>query len=119
MSSGVERAKVAQGFGAPLWLLLLAVVGSALFTIKLVVESLKTPVIFEQQQVRERLAEIIRHQFYILFAPLGAIFVYQLLVVAGGASQPITVGLAALASGIALNNVLEGAWKRAESATKR
>ena len=109
---------ISNGFGAPLWLLLLAVVGSAVFTIKLVVDSLKTPITFDADRVRERMAEILRHEVYILFAPLGAIFVYQLLVAAGSASEPITVGLAGLASGIALNNVLEKAWKGAESATQ-
>jgi len=64
---------------------------------------------FDSHQFR---AEMVRHQIYILFAPIGAIFVYQLLLVAGGTSEIATVGLAALASGITLNSILERAWKQ-------
>jgi hypothetical protein len=110
-----EAAKAAvavdRGFGAPLWLILLAVVGSAVFMIRLVVDSLRLSVTFTPEVVRPRMAEIIRHKVYILFAPLGAIFVYQLLVAAGGATESITVGLVSLAAGIGLNNILERAWK--------
>lgn len=114
-SNGVVYSK---GFGAPLWLILLAVVGSSVFMIRLLVDSLKTPVTFSPDLVRARMAEIVRYEVYILFAPLGAILVYQLLVSAGSASEPITVGLAALAAGIGLNNLLEKAWKGTESVTK-
>ena len=105
-----------RGFGAPLWVLLLSVVGSSVFTIKLVVGNLKDPIDFcNSMKVREGASEVTSHQFYILFAPLGGIFVYQLLVAAGSATETITVGLAALASGIALNAVLEKAWSGVQS----
>ena len=112
-------APLASGFGAPLWVLLLSVVGSSVFTIKMVVDNLKEPLDFDNaQMVRGRVSEVLTHQFYILFAPLGGIFIYQLLVAAGSASEPITVGLAALASGIALNAVLERAWVGVQAVVK-
>ena len=102
---------LSKGFGAPLWLLLLSTVGAGLFTIQLVIDNLRTPTDFSKPgQVRERLALLIKHQFYVLFAPMTSIFVYQLLVAAGGASETITVGFTALASGIAMSGVLEKAW---------
>ena len=113
-----RKTEAIKGFGAPLWIILLAVVGSAVFMIKLLVDSLKKPVSFSPILIRARMAEIVRYQVYIFFAPLGAIFVYQLLVAAGSASEPITLGFAALAAGIGLNNLLEKAWKGAESALK-
>jgi hypothetical protein len=50
----------------------------------------------------ERNGELLRHQFYILFAPLGAVVVYQFLVAAGAASAQITVALAMMGAGAAL-----------------
>jgi hypothetical protein len=49
---------------------------------------------------------IVRHQFYILFAPVGAAFVYQLMVAAGMTAQPVTVATVALAAGVAINFLL-------------
>ena len=101
---------IATGFGAPLWALLLACFGAGVFTIRLVVKQVQTPVkLTDDKQFRARLQELVRHQFYILFAPVAAVFVYQLLVAAGAASQPTTVGFVMLAAGLVLNNVLDRA----------
>ena len=53
--------------------------------------------------VRLRQAALIRHQFFVLFAPLGGTSFYQIMVAAGSASEQVTVALAALASGIAMS----------------
>ena len=100
----------ARGFGAPLWVLLLSVLGAGLYTIKLVVDNVRKGSTYTEKAVRTMAADIIQHQFYILFAPLGSIFVYQFLILAGIGSKPLTVALAALASGIALNVLLKKAW---------
>jgi hypothetical protein len=100
----------ASGFGAPLWVLLLSVLGAGLYTIKLVVDNVRKGSDYSEKAVRIMAADIIQHQFYILFAPLGSIFVYQFLILTGVGSKSLTVALAALASGIALNVLLKKAW---------
>lgn len=100
----------ASGFGAPLWVLLLSVLGAGLYTIKLVVDNVRKGSSYSEQAVRAMAADILQHQFYILFAPLGSIFVYQFLILTGVGSKSLTVALAALASGIALNVLLKKAW---------
>ena len=60
-------------------------------------------------KVRKTIQKIILHEFYVFFSPIGAIFVYQLLVAGGAASQYITVAIAVLAAGLALNLLLEKA----------
>jgi len=113
-----------RGFGAPLWVLLVAVVGAGLFTISILVKQVSEPINFRDAadcgpKLRLRIEEIVKHQFYILFAPFGAVLVYQLLVTAGAASQQVTVALAALASGVALNPILEMALNRLGSVVKK
>jgi hypothetical protein len=44
-----------------------------------------------------------------LFAPLGAIFVYQFLVMADSAHQPSAVALVSLGAGLTLTKLLERA----------
>ena len=100
------------GLGAPLWVLLLSVLGSGIFTVSLVVSHISADLKLEDPtKVRDLVQEIVKHQFYVLFSPLGAVIVYQLLVVAGAASQAVTVGIAAIAAGIALNTILNKAIK--------
>jgi hypothetical protein len=107
----------AKGFGAPLWSLLLACLGAGAFTIRLLVKQVREPVSFtDDGKFRDRLQELVRHQFYILFAPLAAVFVYQFLVAAGAASQPATVALAMLGAGLVLNAVLDRAMVLAKGA---
>jgi len=99
-----------KGFGAPLWTLLLAVIGAGLFTIDIIVDGAKqAPLSLTADQLRSRVQSIIVHQFYVFFAPLGAIFVYQFLVAAESASQPVVVALAILAAGVGLKHVLDKA----------
>lgn len=108
--SSPSKARVETGFGAPLWVLLVAVIGSALFTISIVLMGIKeAPLQLSPGEIRMRIQSVVLHQFYIIFAPLGAIFVYQLLVIAGAASQAFSVAIVALAAGIALNMMLERA----------
>ncbi len=63
----------------------------------------------EVKKFREKIENIVRHQFYMLFSPLGAIFVYQLMVAAGAVGQPITVAIAALGAGSTMNLLLDKA----------
>lgn len=108
---------VSKGFGAPLWVLLVAVIGAALLTVTLIVSEIKDrPDYKDVQQVRERLERITRHQFYILFAPFGVIFVYQGLVILGSASEAVTVALAALGAGATLNYILQKGIEMAQHA---
>lgn len=96
-----------KGFGAPVWVIFLSVVGAALFTVSLIVKEIKNPVDFEQDEdFKIRLHEIIQHQFFIIFSPLGGVFLYQALVIAGAVSEPATVAIAALGAGVSLNLVL-------------
>ncbi|MBL6600903.1 MAG: hypothetical protein ISP41_18610 [Alphaproteobacteria bacterium] len=106
----IDHTKPATGFGAPFWVLMLSVIGSGLYTIKLVVDNVRKGSTYSPEEVRSTAADIIQHQFYILFSPLGSIFVYQTLLLAGIGTKPLTVAIAALASGIALNVVLKKAW---------
>lgn len=114
-----KQPNVVQGFGAPLWVLLLSVVGSALLTVTLIVNEISSRPDFNNlDEARKRDELIVRHQFFILFAPLGAIFVYQLLVVAEAAEQPVTVALAAIGAGASLNNLLTRAVRKSKDLLK-
>lgn len=106
----IDHSNPATGFGAPFWVLMLSVIGSGLYTIKLVVDNVRKGSTYSEQEVRSTAADIIQHQFYILFSPIGSIFVYQTLLLAGIGTKPLTIAIAALASGIALNVVLKKAW---------
>jgi hypothetical protein len=109
LASASGGAGVAHGFGAPLWVLFMAVLGSGIFTLLILIRGINDPVdLGNEMSVGKRLEEIVRHQFYILFSPVGAIFVYQLMVVAG-MTQPVTLAMVALAAGIALNLLLDRA----------
>ena len=49
---------------------------------------------------RKKIQVVVKHQFFVFFAPLGAIFVYQLLIISGTATNQFMVGIAALAAGV-------------------
>jgi hypothetical protein len=81
---------VSKGFGVPLWLVLVSVLGTGVYTISIIVRNIKDRVDFKDvQKVRDRIEDIVRHQFYILFSPLCAALVYQLLVTAGAANEHV------------------------------
>ena len=118
-----------SGFGVPLWVLLIAVVGAGLITVSIIVSEIKDRPNFtlldrddpedkELKKFRGRIERIIRHQFYILFSPIGAIFIYQLLVVAEAANNPVTVALSAFGAGASLNLILDKAISYAEKTIK-
>jgi hypothetical protein len=108
---------VGRGFGAPLWVLFLSVVGASLFSLALVVEEIGTPPNFEDlSDVRRRVQVLVAHAFYILFAPLGGIFIYQFLILTKSADEPVMVAIAALGAGVTVNSILisaVGAARRA------
>jgi hypothetical protein len=119
LTSTMNNARL-SGFGVPLWVLLLSVIGSSLFTVLIIVSEIKERPDFDKlksdppdeaevKKFREKIENIVRHQFYMLFSPLGAIFVYQLMVTAGAAGQPITVAIAALGAGSTINILLDKA----------
>jgi hypothetical protein len=90
--------------------LLVAVLGSAIFTIAVLVKHVKDPIDFGNDTMfRERIEELVRHQFYMLFAPLGAVLVYQMMVAAGAASVQATVAITVFAAGAAVNLLLDKA----------
>ncbi len=126
---------VDSGFGAPLWVILLSAVGAGLFTTSLIVRQVQDPIGQDPTMMaptggegpdptvvaldlRDRVGEVVQHQFYILFAPLGGVVVYQLQVAAGAASNQVVVGVAALAAGLAVNLVLERALRQVTELVK-
>ena len=153
-AEATAESPLSRGFGAPLWVILISVLGSAIFTIQLLVNSLKDAIRFDDMlsadfreaatknanscryvaamesakkdnenvsdtvcirwHVRKRVKMIIQHQFYILFSPLGAIFVYQMLVSSDSIGHPATVGIAAFSAGFAINNLLRKALSVSE-----
>jgi hypothetical protein len=105
-----------QGLGAPMWVIFLAVIGAALHTVALIVNEIKLPPCFSTNDpvdLRERMLNLVQNQFFMLFAPLGGIFIYQGLVLAGAAAQPFVVALAAMGAGATLNVVLSLAVSKA------
>jgi hypothetical protein len=127
-----KSGKTIRSFGAPLWVVLLAVVGSAVLTVSIVISEIKNRPKFwlldhlyrrdekdkdplstaadqELAEFRNRLDRIIRHQFNILFSPIGAIFVYQSLVLTDAANNLILVAFAAFGAGAALSIILDKA----------
>lgn len=124
-----------SGFWVPVWVMMLSVIGSSLFTILLILKRIEhTPKLFlidieskaleanvnedAKNELPKILENIVRHQFYILFSPLGSIFVYQLLILGDAAGNQTTVAIAALASGIALNTILDKAISLTENLLK-
>ena len=99
-----------RGFGAPLWVLLVSVIGAGLLTVSIILKEIgDRPDMNVAKEIHKRIEMIVRHQFFILFAPLGAIFVYQTLILAEAAENPFTVALAALGAGASLNALLNRA----------
>jgi hypothetical protein len=112
---------LSRGLGAPLWVILFAVIGSALFTVVLLVKEIESPPDFDENKpdpTRLRIRELVFNQLYLLFAPLGGIFIYQILVLADAVTQPVTVAIAALGAGATLNILLARAIGAAETAVK-
>ena len=126
------------GFGVPLWVLLLSVIGSSLFTVLIIVSEIKDRPNFklltdelvgdeklnkqreeELKKFNAKIEDVVRHQFYMLFSPLGAIFVYQLMVLADAVGQPITVAIAALGAGSSMNIILDKAVSLSKSALEK
>ena len=115
-----------SGFWVPLWVLLLSVIGASLFTVLIIVNQIKDRPVFtklektggpdadELKKFQETIKDIVLHQFYMIFSPLGSVFVYQLLVIGDAATKPVTVAIAALASGPALNLILDRAINKIE-----
>jgi hypothetical protein len=102
-----------SGFGAPLWVLLMSVVGAGVLTVSLIVGEIGSPPGDDPAEIRRRIQKVVHHQFFILFAPMGAIFVYQMLVAAQAVGNNVTVAIAAVGSGITLNSLLNVAIRRA------
>ena len=115
-----------RGFGAPLWVILLSVIGASMFTLRIILDVIKEKIRSEnaltQNVFRKNIHAIVVHQFYVLFAPIASILVYQLLVEAEAADQHVTVAIAVLGAGLATNALLDRAqkqaFKKAESAAE-
>lgn len=122
--AGDGETKVMTGFGAPLWVILMSVIGAGLLTIALIVQEISDGIPTEVgadagAKIRERLEGIVRHQFFIMFSPIGAIFIYQALVLAKAAEHPFSVALAALGAGAALNGLLSKAVEVSQGLLKK
>ncbi len=101
-------------FGAPVWVVLLAVLGSGLLTVAVIVtEVRRQPDFSDLRGLRQRVGALLEHQFYILFAPFGALFVFAGLRTAHMLEEPLTVALAAFGAGLAWNVVMARAVRLA------
>jgi hypothetical protein len=103
-SSGTNPTE--KGFGAPLWVVLLAVVGSGIITVSLITQQIRDPHKEDSSKIREKIYNAVQHQVYILFSPICAIFAYQAMVMSNTAGQPLAVALGTLGAGVVLNNIL-------------
>jgi hypothetical protein len=111
---GEPSSALVHGFGAPLWVLLLAVVGAGLMTVSILVNEIThRPSFRDPTAICRQMELIVRHQLLILFAPLGAIVVYQLLVIASLATQPVAVAVISLGAGLTLTALLDKAVRAA------
>jgi hypothetical protein len=121
--SPAEAAPIVDhGFGAPLWVLLVSVLGAGVVTIGLIVDEIANmntitdlPPDKQPGEIRKHVQMIVQHQFFVLFAPVTAIFVYQALVVGSAATSSFMVGLTALGAGPSLSALLT---KAGAAATK-
>jgi len=102
-----------KGFGAPLWVLLMSVLGCSILTVSLIVGEIGNPP--KSDEIRARIQKVVRHQYFIMFSPVGAVFVYQLLLVANAAANNLTVALAALGSGVTINSLLNVAIRNSKA----
>jgi hypothetical protein len=109
---------VDSGFGAPLWVLLMSVLGAGILTISLVVGEIGDGPGEDSAEMRRRIQKMVRHQFFILFAPVGAILVYQILAAARAVGSSFAVAIAAMGSGMTMNSLLNEAIRRADNIIK-
>ncbi len=138
-SQPLDLVAVDHGFGAPLWVILVSVLGAGVVTVSLIVDEItKMPdsiaagaalqppnaqpanapaangepadgaaaSAVDPKLLRGHVQTLVQHQFFILFAPVTAIFVYQALVAGSAASSSLMVGLAALGAGPSLSALL-------------
>lgn len=114
-----KAGEITTGFGIPLWLLLIAVLGSGVYTIALLVKHVTDQGSLDNEpEYSKRIGELVQHQFYLLFSPLGAVLVYQLIVAAGAASVQVTVAMVIFAAGVAANALLAKAIKLVQEVLK-
>lgn len=102
----------ARGFGAPVWVVLLSVIGAAILPVIIILRDIGEPPDYDandRSRILKRFENVVTHQCFIFFAPLGAIFLYQILLVSDAVGQPVTVGLAALGAGATMKVVVEKA----------
>lgn len=111
-----------MGFGAPMWVILVSVIGAVLIAIGSIIDGLtsqsrKNTMLHEitgtelEAKIENKVANLVLYQLFILFAPIGAIFLYQMMLLTGTADENLTVGIAALAAGAGLSLLLKKAIK--------
>ena len=114
-----KPGEITTGFGIPIWLLLIAVLGAGVYTIALLVKHVTNQASLDNEvEYPKRISELVQHQFYLLFSPLGAMLVYQIMVAAGLASVQVTVAVAIFAAGVAANALLDKAIKAVQEVLK-
>jgi hypothetical protein len=122
-TNSTDTPQLDQGFGAPLWVLLVSVLGAGVLTVSMIVEEItqisdvnKKPLAEQPEEIRKHLQTLVQHQFFILFAPITAIFVYQIMIAGSAAKSTFTVALAALGAGPSLSALLTKAGAAAAKA---
>lgn len=113
----IEDASFNSGeFGAPLWVIVLSVLGASLLTVTILLEEIGSPVDFTNlQTLYSKRRALAQQQISILFAPLGGIFIFQALLTAGAADKPLTVAIAAFGAGATTNVLLTRAVNAARN----
>lgn len=107
-----------SGVGAPLWFLFLGTIGAMLLTFDLVITEIGVPPSFaldtnSRKELRIRLRKYVQHSFFVLFAPIAGLFLYQLLAQTKISVSPILVGIIALGTGPILPPLLERGARQA------
>lgn len=112
----MEKDWIDDGFGAPLWVILIAVIGAGVFALLVMLKAIDDPPNYaDKQHLNRRMSEVVKHQFFILFSPMSGIVLYQFLVVSGSANVSVTVAMAALGAGVVSTPILDHAVNGANS----
>lgn len=108
-----------RGFGAPMWTILLATIGACIIALQ---NLIRTPFDLDEKDGFARRNELNGHKadhlFTVVFAPLGAIYVYQTLLELG-ITRTVPVAAIMLASGLALNHLVTLASRRVKDVIGR
>lgn len=110
--AGKQALQYFTGFGAPLWVMVLSVAGAAILAVQFILSVVATTRTDRDDEAAANrlMVAALQRQIMVAFAPMGAIFVYQGLV-GIGVYTVVPVATAALASGLAVDLIMDAAWR--------